>query len=135
MGVCIVPTYFSKSENSRTNLISNKEVIEQLDFLYFLINNLELTVCHFFLSAAVSHLHWFVYKADSPTAFPYPVPQVSFTKLEESCYKEKRNIQVYRKGRLCFRLKHFSVTFLAAFCCEVTRVPAVCVVLWESLVH
>lgn len=49
---------------------------------------LEITVCHLFLSAAVSLLQWLVFEADSPTALPYAVPQVSFTKLEESSYKK-----------------------------------------------
>jgi len=53
----------------------------------------ELTVCHCFLGAAVALLRWLVCKADSPTALPYTVPQRSFTKLEESYCKEKREHQ------------------------------------------
>lgn len=37
------------------------------------------------------------------------------------------SIKAYWKGGLCFRVKHFSITFLAALPGEVTRVPAVSV--------
>lgn len=108
MGVWIVPTWFSKTENSRTNLISNKEGIEQLDFLYFLINKFgAYSLLLFFLSAAVSHLHWFVYKADFPTALPYTVPQVSITKLAESFYKEKCEHQSVLERKALFLTEAF----------------------------
>lgn len=38
MGVWIVPTSFSQTDSSRTNLISSKGGTEWLEFLYFLIS-------------------------------------------------------------------------------------------------